>query len=88
MSQTTPLQVQVAPNGRILLPLSVRRQLGLEAGGTLSLQINEDGLVLRTRRQMARRAQALARELLGPPSGSMVDELIAERRAEAARDVA
>ena len=87
MTPSPTLRVEVAANGRLDLPIAVRRELGLENGGVLSLQVDEDGMVLRTRRQMARRAQMLARELLGNYEGSLVDELITERRAEAAREL-
>ena len=76
-------EIKIESNGRILLPLALRRELGVENGGTLQLEVEEDGLVLRTRRQMARRAQTLVREFLGDYKGNLVDELSADRREEA-----
>src|SRR4051794_39452634 len=79
--------VSVAPNGRLSLPIDVRRKLGIERGGDLLLDADDEpGVVtLRTTAAAVKRVQRLARELLGdsPPS---VDEFLAERREEAARE--
>lgn len=34
------VQIKVAANGRIVLPADVRKQLGLEGGGTLMLNVD------------------------------------------------
>ena len=73
------------PNGRIVVPAAVRRRLGLEQGGELMIFENEDGgLELRSRLQAVREIQKRYRELIGDRPGSSVDDLIAERRREAA----
>jgi bifunctional DNA-binding transcriptional regulator/antitoxin component of YhaV-PrlF toxin-antitoxin module len=79
--------VTVAPNGRLSLPIDVRRKLGIERGGDLLLDAGgEPGAVtLRTAEAAVKRAQKLARELLGGNLPS-VDEFLAERREEAARE--
>jgi hypothetical protein len=49
------------------------------------LETEDGGLILETREQGLRRARALLRKHI-PEEVSLSDELIAERRAEAARD--
>jgi AbrB family looped-hinge helix DNA binding protein len=77
--------VKLTSNGRILIPLAFRRALGLEPGDELVLEIQDQTLQLSTRAARLRRAQAAAMTFLaGGPS--VVDELLAERRAESARE--
>lgn len=72
--------VRLGPQGRLVIPAGVRRELGLAPGDELVYWREGDRLVL------ARRDRAL-RELLGMFEGDgVVDGLIAERRAEAARE--
>jgi bifunctional DNA-binding transcriptional regulator/antitoxin component of YhaV-PrlF toxin-antitoxin module len=70
--------------GRLILPADFRRAMNLEPGDTVVLALNETGeLRVRPRQGAIARARAiLAAHLRGQPS--MADELIAERRAEAA----
>jgi bifunctional DNA-binding transcriptional regulator/antitoxin component of YhaV-PrlF toxin-antitoxin module len=79
--------VSVAPNGRLSLPIDVRRRLGIERGGNLLLDADDEPgvVVLRTTTAVVKRAQRLARELLVDRMPS-VDELLAERREEARRE--
>jgi len=81
--------VKVAENGRLSLPVDVRRRLGVERGGSLVLHVDEEQgcVTLMTTEAMVRRVQRLARELLGDRIPS-VDEFLAERREEAARQEA
>src|SRR3712207_6488211 len=76
----------VAASGCARPPAQGRRKLGIERGGDLLLDDDgEAGVVtLMTAEAAVRRVQRLARELLG---GSLptVDEFLAERREEAAR---
>lgn len=73
------------PQGRVLLPAPVRRQLGLEKGDELLLEIDDDGRVALATAELAwRRAQSLFDGV--SRDSSVVDELLAERRAEAARE--
>ena len=80
-----PLTLTMAPNGRLVIPSSVRSAMGLRNGGRLVARVVNDGLVLESQDAAIRRAQALVRQYI-PNGEGMVDELIAERRAEAARD--
>jgi AbrB family looped-hinge helix DNA binding protein len=76
--------VVVGDRGRLVLPAAVRAELGLSAGSRLLLSREPDGsLRLRPYRAVADAGRGLLADL-GP--GSMVDELIAERRAAAAAE--
>jgi AbrB family looped-hinge helix DNA binding protein len=77
----------VGERGRVVIPADLRHALGLEAGSVLVAHLEPDGrLVLEDRRSLVRRL----RGSWGPmPEGrSAVDELLAERRAEAALEEA
>jgi AbrB family looped-hinge helix DNA binding protein len=77
--------VVVGDRGRIVLPSSIRAELGLEPGTRMVLSTEEDGsLRLRPYRAVADRGRGLYAKLAR--DGSLVDELLADRRAEAERD--
>lgn len=77
--------IQVAEDGRMNLPADIRRVLGLSGAGRIVLMQDEDGIHLTTAADSLRRV----RELAAPfrrGSGSVVDEFIAERRADSGED--
>ena len=76
--------VRISEGGRIVIPAAFRRALAVKAGDELILEMLDGEVRLRTRAEGIRRAKALVADLKGGPSP--VDELIAERRAEAARE--
>ena len=79
-------QVVIGERGRLVLPAAVRAELGLEPGTRLLLRTEPDGsLRLRPYRVVAEQGRGLLAGL-APAGESMVDELLAERRAEAARE--
>ena len=70
-----------------MLPSWWRKKEGVKSSCELSMAVTEEGaLVIETRAQGLRRAQALVRRYI-PEGVSLSDELIAERRAEAAREL-
>ncbi len=76
---------RVDSQGRILIPAEVRRAVGLQVGDKVLLSVEGDEVRLLTRTAATRRI----REIAAPyhvPGRSLVDELIAERRAEAERE--
>jgi AbrB family looped-hinge helix DNA binding protein len=78
-------QVIIGTAGRIVLPSAVRSALGLKPGTRMLLSTEEDGsLRLRPYRTVADRNRGRFADLTD--DGSLVDELLAERRAEAARE--
>jgi AbrB family transcriptional regulator, stage V sporulation protein T len=81
--------VKVAANGRLVLPAELRARLGLQGGGELTIiETDDGGFELTTMRQVIERIQRENRELIGDRPGFTVDDFIAERRAEAAREEA
>lgn len=76
----------VGERGRLVLPAAVRAELGIKPGTRMLLSTEPDGsLRLRPYRVLAEQARGLLAEL-APADQSMVDELLAERRREAARE--
>ena len=63
--------------GRLVVPAELRQRYGLHSGSPLVMVDTPDGIVMATRDQVKR----LVREQLR--GSSLVDELIAERRAAA-----
>lgn len=72
--------------GKIVIPAELRREFGLQEGDTLVLERDGNSLVIKTYAQVVREVQTEFKALLGDHKGSMVDDLLAERRAEAARE--
>ena len=73
-------------SGRISIPASVRRQLGLSAGSQVLVKVEESGTL-----QVTSRAQALAkvREEIRkyiPAGQDLAEKLIRDRRAEVERE--
>jgi AbrB family looped-hinge helix DNA binding protein len=75
-------RLNVARNGRVVLPAEVRRRLGLSEGGDLLMEETPDGLVLRTVAQAVAHAQAIARRYLADRPDVSVDAFLANRRAD------
>ena len=78
-------RVQIAANGRMVLPAGLRQQLHVEGGGLLIIRHDEGKLVLESVDDAVRRAQALVRRY-APTAQDVTDELLSERRADAARE--
>jgi transcriptional regulator with XRE-family HTH domain len=77
--------VEVDGEGRVVLPADLLADFGLEPGETLVFARTETGLRANSPGKAAREMQNHTRGLIAPGE-SVVDELIAERRAEAARE--
>lgn len=72
-------------HGRVVIPVGYRRALGLRPGDTLTLELDDGALRLIPLSQAIREAQELVAKYVDKDR-SLVAELIAERRAEAARE--
>lgn len=81
----TRIRTKVAEGGRIVIPAEFRRALGLDVGDEVILDLAEGQLTLLTPQQAVKRAQELVRRYV-PRGRRLADELIAERRTEAARE--
>lgn len=77
--------VRINENGRVVIPASFRRDLGIKAGDTVVLRIENDELRIITLQQRLAKAQRWMRKHVAP-GRSLADELIAERREAAKRE--
>lgn len=77
---------RINENGRIVIPAEIRQQMGLSPGETLHLKLEGDTLKIESHRARIRRVQESLRRLI-PPDRVLSDELIAERREEARREM-
>lgn len=80
-----PVPVHLGAKGRVVLPASIRRELGLEEGAELLARVQDDGIVLEPRGAALRRLRSFFVDV--PSKTSLVDELLAERRRDAGREV-
>jgi AbrB family looped-hinge helix DNA binding protein len=76
---------KIAHGGRVVIPAEYRQALGLHVGDEVILQLEDNQLRLFTPRQAIRHAQAIVRQYI-PQERSLAEELLAGRRAEAARE--
>jgi bifunctional DNA-binding transcriptional regulator/antitoxin component of YhaV-PrlF toxin-antitoxin module len=80
----------MSENGRILIPVELREKLGFKPKSPIYVEIKDGSLVLTSAAQRSAQRRAyfdnLFKELSLDPNRSLVDELIADRRAEAAKE--
>lgn len=79
--------VKVDGAGRVVIPVGVRERHHIAAGGEIVIEDGEEGIRLRTMDEVIRDVQAKCRRL-AEPGVLQSEELIRERRAEAARELA
>jgi AbrB family looped-hinge helix DNA binding protein len=78
-------KISVGPQGRLVIPSEIRRELGIAPGDVLIAMVEDQRLVLVKREAVLQR---LRRRFAHIPAGiSLADELIAERRAESKREI-
>jgi AbrB family looped-hinge helix DNA binding protein len=84
----TRSELQVNLQGRVTIPAALRNELGFEPGTTVVAYVEAGRLVLEHRAHLLNRLQndVLAAAARSGATGSAVDSLIADRRAEAADD--
>ncbi len=75
--------LKLGPKGRVLLPVSVRAAMGLAEGDIILGWLKDGKLTLESQAAALKNIQEQNRRRAG--GRSVVDELIAERRAAAAR---
>jgi bifunctional DNA-binding transcriptional regulator/antitoxin component of YhaV-PrlF toxin-antitoxin module len=74
-------------SGQIVLPPELRRDAGIEDGDSLVIELNPDGgLTMKTYAQVVREVQSEFRSMAKPVDRNLVDELLADRRADAVRE--
>jgi len=83
MAEPKMYRVRIGNQGRLVVPAELRREFGVEADDVLIGWIDEDGRLIFQRRE------DIEKEIWAMFEGvdhSMADDLIAERRREAARE--
>jgi AbrB family looped-hinge helix DNA binding protein len=75
---------KIVSGGRLQLPAEMRKQLGLEEGDAVLMEVVNNELRIRSQRESIKRIQELLKPLR-PNEGEklMSEELIADRRKEA-----
>jgi AbrB family looped-hinge helix DNA binding protein len=77
------VRTKIGEGGRIVIPADLRRALGVGVGDELLLRVEDGELRAVTGRAALRKAQAIVRRFV-PEGTRLSDELIADRRREAA----
>jgi AbrB family looped-hinge helix DNA binding protein len=77
-------KVTVGPQGRLVIPAELRREMSISSGDVLLAAVEGQRLVLEKREAVLERVKRRFSHI--PPEVSLSEELIAERRAEARRE--
>ena len=80
-----PVPLQIGNDGRVLIPAELRRQMKIDDSGRLTARIVDGELRLISPSVAIEQFHRYIQDQ-GLAGGSIVDEFIAERRAEAARE--
>lgn len=78
-------RTRIGAGGRIVIPREIRAALDVREGDDLLLEVDSQGLHVRSVRQAVRRAQDVVAKYV-KPGRSLSAELIAERRRDAERE--
>lgn len=88
-TRPTTYTAKLEANGRIVIPARVREALALVAGSELSLSVEGDALVVRSRQATVQRVrERLRAQRAAQPAGaegSVVDDFLAERQGDETR---
>ena len=78
------IRAKIGLGGRVVIPAGYRRALGVKPGDEVILSLADGEVRMSTLERAIERVQALVRRYV-PADVSLADELISERREEAAR---
>jgi len=79
------IRSRVTDAGRVVIPAELRKEFGIEEGEEIIFSKDENGIRITTLREAMRQAQDYFASL-APPEVCMSEELLRERREEAARE--
>jgi AbrB family looped-hinge helix DNA binding protein len=85
MAQADMEELKIGPQGRVVIPATMRKALGIEPGAVLVGHVEDGRLVLERREAILDRLQARFANVV-PRDVSLADEVVTERRQEAARE--
>jgi bifunctional DNA-binding transcriptional regulator/antitoxin component of YhaV-PrlF toxin-antitoxin module len=80
-----PILSRMGQDGLIAVPANFRQALGLKENDPVIMTVEEDSIRIMSLAESVRRAQAIVRKFI-PEGISLVDELLSERRQDAARE--
>lgn len=83
---TVEAKARINENGRIVIPAEIRQKIGIRPGDVLYLTADGDTLTIESQQARIRRVQESLRRLI-PQDRLLSEELIAERREEARREM-
>ena len=83
---TSSVKTKIGPGGRVVIPAEFRERLGLAVGDAVVLSIEDGEVRLMSFHERIKRMQAFVAARIDPELDSTVDDFIAERRTEAARE--
>lgn len=83
--QTSSVQAVLGADGRLLIPAAVRDAAGIKRGDKVTLRVEDGRIVVSSARADWMRIVGLFADMK-KPGESVVDEFLAEKYAEAARD--
>ena len=84
---TNTFRAKIGDDGRVVIPATFRKQPGFHPGDTVVIEQDGDAVKISSYAQVLKEVQEHFRQYV-KPGQSVVDELIAERRAEAAQEEA
>lgn len=84
-NRTFSQRVRIDQSGRVVVPAAIRKALGIRGEQMLQISVRDGSIRLQTVQAGLERVRAIARRR-GKSSESVVDDFIAERRAEAAKE--
>lgn len=79
------IKTTMGEGGRVVIPAEFRKSMGIKPGDEIIVSLEDGEVRISTLAQVIKRAQELVRMYV-PDDVSLVDELIEERRREAARE--
>ena len=77
--------ISIDKAGRVVIPASMRQRYGIHEGDKIVINADDEGIHITTIDQAVKKAQAICARYI-KPGVSLVDELLRERREEAARE--
>lgn len=86
VNESPSVTTKINENGRIVIPASIRQRMNLEPGDSIVMEVEDGVLRIESYRARIRRIQEEFKQYAKP--GILAsDELIAERREEARREM-
>lgn len=74
-------RVRIVEGGKLVIPASMRRELGISAGDTVMVDIADGELRVRSLSKAVERARLILRRYI-PEGVNLSDELVSDRRSE------